>query len=451
MRALSSVVPEISSASPKSLHSGSSIGYTPTAWYQFSLRTIILVLLPLLSIAGGYGTMVLGGANGTFPHLMGLLDSENALFPGSSDPLLKSYTGITAIDRQLAVLVLFFAPVVDLSDSPLALFCLFGSGQFAAAWTLLVMESLRMGNKSKLVSYIGTVGFILQNISFAVTIPLYLLLHLFTSPVAKPFPGTHANSVLLVPTLDLAILPFSITLGYIIPTILMTLQFPDVVSTATHQKLIALWQPFPIWTMMIHLVLRSCSLHISKMLTKEDDGNRPPAPQGASYLNMAKHVYRFVLALCMITHLPALLLAALPASMLPASADKLAALASGRVSDVYIPYLPLLSHKVDSFPTGVLTFLQWDLCIGSTALLLWSLLLYRNATIEKTIIDPNTALPSYVYQQLLSGEAGQRQEIWMTIAWKTGVWTLLAGPMGAVVILLWGKDEIVRQKVKQGI
>lgn len=128
------------------------MSYTPTAWYQFSLRTIVLVLLPLLSIAGGYGTMFLGAANGTFPHLTGLINAENALFPGTSEPLLRSYTGINAIDRQLSVLVLFFAHVVDLSDGALALFGLFGAGQFAAAWTLLVMESLRLGNKNKLVS-----------------------------------------------------------------------------------------------------------------------------------------------------------------------------------------------------------------------------------------------------------------------------------------------------------
>lgn len=244
-------------------------------------------------------------------------------------------------------------------------------------------------------------------------------------------------------------MPISIILGYIIPTVLMALPFPGVVSTEAHQKFIALWQPFPMWTMMIHWFLRSCSTRILMLQAKE--GKRPLAPQGASYLSMAKHVYRFVLALCMVTHIPIFLFAVLPASVLPSSANKFAALASGSFVDVYVPHFSLPSQKVESLPAGVLAFLQWDLYIGSTALLLWSVLLYRNATTEKTIIDPNTALPSYVYQQLLIGETGQRYGLWKKIAWKTGAWSLLAGPMGALAILLWERDEIVRQKIKQGI
>lgn len=116
------------------------------------LYSAALVLLPLLSIAGAYGTMVLGGSNGTFKELRELLTQKIPLFPGSDAALLKHYTGVKAIDRQLLVLVTFFAPVVDQGYNDLTLFSIEGAGQFGAAWTLLLMESLRRGNKGKLVS-----------------------------------------------------------------------------------------------------------------------------------------------------------------------------------------------------------------------------------------------------------------------------------------------------------
>jgi hypothetical protein len=76
----------------------------------------------------------------------------NSPFPGTLDPLLKSYTGIQAVDAQLTILVTFFAPVADRSHADLALSGAFGLGQFGAAWALLTLESLRAGNKAKVVS-----------------------------------------------------------------------------------------------------------------------------------------------------------------------------------------------------------------------------------------------------------------------------------------------------------
>jgi hypothetical protein len=65
---------------------------------------------------------------------------------------LTQYTGLKALDRQLIILVAFFAPVVDVKNPALNLFAIWGLGQFGAVWTLMVMESMRMGNKGKAVS-----------------------------------------------------------------------------------------------------------------------------------------------------------------------------------------------------------------------------------------------------------------------------------------------------------
>lgn len=108
--------------------------------------------MPLLSALGAYGTWGLGLNNGTFAMIGNLMKEENSLLPGSEALLLKTFTGIEGVDKQLAVLGTFFAPIVDGKDASISLYALFGLGQFGAAWALLCMESMRLGNRWRLVS-----------------------------------------------------------------------------------------------------------------------------------------------------------------------------------------------------------------------------------------------------------------------------------------------------------
>jgi hypothetical protein len=116
------------------------------------MRGLALLLLPLLSVAAIYCLWIVAGKNGLFKQIGELVKQEQPMFPGSALPLMLEYTGITAIDKQLSILVTFFGPVVQGGSNALNVFSLFGLGQFGGAWTLLVMESLRRGNKGKAVS-----------------------------------------------------------------------------------------------------------------------------------------------------------------------------------------------------------------------------------------------------------------------------------------------------------
>ncbi|KUJ12875.1 uncharacterized protein LY89DRAFT_687812 [Mollisia scopiformis] len=433
-------------------------GHTPLTFrsflYSLSLRHLVLISLPILSLLGLYGTWALGFSNGLFSSIISLLEDPEASLPGTDELLLRSYTGLGWVDNQLAVLVTFFAPVLDAGTGreALLLFSLYGLGQFGGVWTLMVMESLRVGNRGLAVSFIGTIGLIFQNISYTITTPLWLMLHLLTSPVSKPFPGTHANGVLLIQPWDLRILPFSITISYLLPSILMGLPSPAFFSTQTHQRWIALWQAFPLWTVLTHYLLRTTIQWISNRIYKVDPKARTPAPQGASYLNNAKWVYQFVIGLCMATHLLVLLITTLPSWLFPSFSPLLTRLGKETLSSVYVPYFPSLSHELSSFAEGVHTFLIWDLYIGSTAFVLWAVLLYRNATTEKTIVDPTNSLP--VYRELLTGEKPKKNggnKATRKLVLKIAGWCLASGPIGALAVLLWERDAIVRQKIKQGI
>jgi len=130
--------------------------YSPRRpWYRphISFRAGILTLLPLLSLLGAFGTWTLGGTNGTFKSIVALIAQPEAQLPGTNEDLIRAFTWVGFVDKQLSILVTFFAPVVDLNlengNGALNLFSIFGAGQFGAVWCLMVMESLRMGNHAR--------------------------------------------------------------------------------------------------------------------------------------------------------------------------------------------------------------------------------------------------------------------------------------------------------------
>jgi hypothetical protein len=86
--------------------------------------------------------------------MVSLVEDPDAKFLGTDELLLKRYTGLRWMDYQLSILVTFFAPVCDagFGREGLWLFSLFGLGQFGAAWTIMVMESLRVGNRGLVIS-----------------------------------------------------------------------------------------------------------------------------------------------------------------------------------------------------------------------------------------------------------------------------------------------------------
>ena len=119
-------------------------------------RGTALVLLPVLFIAAVHCLFVVAIKNGLFSQITTLLEQKHALFPGSQSPLVRSYTGIAVIDGPLTFLVTFFAPIIEASSASLSLFSLFGLGQLGAVWTLLLLESLRVGNRGEVVSLYTT-------------------------------------------------------------------------------------------------------------------------------------------------------------------------------------------------------------------------------------------------------------------------------------------------------
>jgi hypothetical protein len=117
-----------------------------------SLQKCGIALILLSSFAGAYGLHGLGWTGGMIQTLQGILNDPAGKFPGTDVLIIRKYTGATAVDVVLANMVPFFWPVVDGRYPPLTLFSFFMFGQYGVAWALFVMESLRKGNKKKVIS-----------------------------------------------------------------------------------------------------------------------------------------------------------------------------------------------------------------------------------------------------------------------------------------------------------
>lgn len=112
------------------------------------------ILLPALVAAGFITTMIFSFNNGTFPAITAIIDDANqTTIPGSDDVvLIRHWTGISAVDKQLTVLLLFFWPLLSGLNPAASLHALHFSGQLGAYWTLILLEAKREGNKRRLIA-----------------------------------------------------------------------------------------------------------------------------------------------------------------------------------------------------------------------------------------------------------------------------------------------------------
>jgi hypothetical protein len=103
---------------------------------------------------GIQGTFVAGFQDGYFPFLGQLNNERPYQAPYHPPNPIPRYTGIKAVDDQLVILVGFFAAMfLDERPYETRLLLLWLFGQFAAIWTVLLLEGVRRGNRGKIISW----------------------------------------------------------------------------------------------------------------------------------------------------------------------------------------------------------------------------------------------------------------------------------------------------------
>ncbi|KMP01304.1 hypothetical protein CISG_05043 [Coccidioides immitis RMSCC 3703] len=269
---------------------------------------------------------------------------------------------------------------------------------------------MRAGSRGRLIAIPSFFGIMCQLCTFGVVMPIYVTLHLFTSPASfnpnrenTDFPFFRVNTFL-----------WSISNGYILPTILMA--FPNMSKglLPSKQHAIAFWQPWPIYISLIQYVLSkfsiicSCFGPQSNNITSRQTKTR----------NGLRRIYAFAFSCAAIPHLASwtISLAAwvFPTLFSPKTASTLAP------RNVFVNQFPWSSARPESLGVGTLWFLQWDHLIGAIVALVWTAILYAAAHIECRI-------PISGFKLML----------------KVVTFCVVAGIAGAAVELMWERDELL--------
>ncbi|KAI1282431.1 hypothetical protein F5Y07DRAFT_352535 [Xylaria sp. FL0933] len=397
----------------------------------FDMKYALVPLFIGASLFGFKATIITLTGNGLGEALTAVTSGSVKALKGAPSPFLSSYTGVDAVDKQLGAMISFFSAIID-GNVPwdVTMFYVWGMAQFAAAWTVLVLEAKRVGNRGRLVSWIGTVGLLFQNLTWTFTIPLYLALHLLTSPTAKlrNGDGAAARRTLFVYLWDLALLPMAVTLTFIVPAIFMSMPRLFSQEAATHYKWIAIWQPFPAFTVLALGFLHYGCYYALGSLSPVDEDNEPTT-HGRGYMVAVRGVYEFALALCGTTHLPIVLLTLMPQAgreflshAFPYYAPVFRSLSFART---FVPSPWYDAPSVDparyrSGDLGVLAqhFLHYDFYVGTVPVLLWAMYLH-----QRTVKNPSLA--------------GMLR--------KMGFWFLVGGPAAAAIMLNWDRDAVTEE------
>jgi hypothetical protein len=236
-----------------------------------------------------------------------------------------------------------------------------------------------------------------------------MAIHLLTSPTV------HDPDVddLVVNPVQLAVAPFSIILGYGIPSVMMCLPAPAKTSFDAKQGWAGTQQLWPLWIAITQIILSTLVAVFDPMVNVVTEDERK-----AKTLKYLRYAFTFALTSSTAGHLTSWSLCLLAYAFPVLFSDKYAAMMQPLL--VFWPVWPFGSRQAETLADGALWFLQWDLITSGAAVLLWA-------------------------YTLRVGVEGREVSSWQ---WATGL-TLAAivavfvGPVGSAVLALWARDEIV--------
>lgn len=262
----------------------------------------------------------------------------------------------------------------------------------------------RIFEKTDILYSPAVFGLAAQLLTFAFATPLICGLQLGCSVTAR---RPHADNI-RVPRAVLAVLPLIFVVAFMVPTHMMVLPAPELISVDLKQVAIAIWQPWPayvsILTTVAYYVLSPFFAHNHR-----------------ASISSLRWVYAFAFVNAALSHLVSWIVSLATVVVPMLFEDRF--LDSLHPAKVFAIPLPWSGLKVETVAEGVHVFLRWDYMIGSAGVLIWALSLYTVA-----------------HKQILSTVS------WPGLLVKVGLLTVLAGPTGAAVELMWERDELVFQE-----
>ena len=192
-----------------------------------------------------------GKINGTWTMVRGAVQRQSVSLPGGIEvPLRQVYTGFQPVDLILQSLVTVFLPVVtNISRPEQPLQGLYFLASMLPIIAILTVEGYRPRNQWTLLASPALWGVLYQLRGIGLIAPLYFATSLFHSSSVSYF---TPSSRTVPESAALALLP-ALVLGFVLPTMMMFFPLQD--SLNARQIFIALWQPSPVYVVILTEIL----------------------------------------------------------------------------------------------------------------------------------------------------------------------------------------------------
>lgn len=258
------------------------------------------------------------------------------------------------------------------------------------------------------MSRITLFGLSVVVVGYACVAPIWFALHLWTSKVVS---NPRDWNIILDQPIKLAIAPIATLIGFGIPSAVMALPAPSVISFDTKLNWSAVQQGWPIWIYLAQKSLEAIAAWFQPMVSM-----RTEKQKRAETVKYMRRAYLFALGTSAGAHLLYTGLG-LAAYFLPgALSTKLQV--QLQPENFFIPPNPFGDEKATTLPNGALWFLQWDLVIGVLATMIWGIAVRLSAS-------------------------GTQDDLsaWIKALVEYGIIAAAVGPSGAAVVAVWRRDE----------
>ncbi|OGM48126.1 hypothetical protein ABOM_002874 [Aspergillus bombycis] len=320
------------------------------------------------------------------------------MLPGESPvALLSGYTGLNTLDYILDNTVIFFWPISQGHHAGLSLLGLSFSGGMIGIWMIVAVHICRTFSFMRGMAVTLIVGIAQQAVGPGIIIPCYFAIASKARPV---YENPHPTGAGLTPTDGLVA---SMIMGYILPLATMSLTAPSMIAPHVKQQVIAAWQGWPVYFVVIMIVH-----HFTMGSTR---------PKESSARRQALSVYRFGFLcsyLCHITWLSAFVASELPSFI---QSPNLCYLGPYGVT---FPLFSQPAEALGALEAGLFTFLQWDYGIAAGAATVW-------------------ATDRYIQECHRAGLEINKSRLIRRLL----VWMLIDGPSATAVRLTWESEDIL--------
>lgn len=240
--------------------------------------------------------------------------------------------------------------------------------------------------------------------------PLYALLHLTTSSTVS----AKSASDIAVDASSMAVAPFSIALGFIIPAVVMSLPAPSTISVDSKQAFIALWQVFPLTVSMLQLLLP----FVYRLLSSSKPAGKS---QDSATLNALRLSHFTALLVSSVTQVATFTVVGLntlfPDLFVPQYRGVF------NLSKVLTPASLTTSFRPSTIGEGTLLLIQFDEMSSMFAVMIWSVYLFFQAD-----------------------DAPKSVGRWVSLIAGASTAYTFAGASGVAIAAIWGRDELVFSK-----